>query len=43
MGALTAGAATTNITPDLGCHLVGYFQDRTAVASTTSCMRERSC
>ncbi len=30
MGTLKAGAAKTNITPDLGCHLVGSFQDRTA-------------
>ena len=30
MGALTAGAASVNITPNLGCHMVGYFNDRTA-------------
>ncbi|MDA0748249.1 MAG: hypothetical protein O2954_17130 [bacterium] len=30
VGMLKAGAAKTNITPNLGCHLVGYFQDRTA-------------
>ncbi len=30
MGTLKAGAAKTNITPNLGCHLVGSFQDRTA-------------
>ena len=32
MGNLQAGAARTNITPNLGCHLVGYFEDRTAEA-----------
>lgn len=30
MGTLQAGTATVNITPDLGCHLVGYFADRIA-------------
>ena len=30
MRTLKAGAATTNITPNLGTHLVGYFEDRTA-------------
>jgi hypothetical protein len=30
MGTLQAGTATVNITPDLGCHLVGYFSDRIA-------------
>ncbi len=30
MGTVKAGAARTNITPNLGTHLVGYFEDRTA-------------
>ena len=30
MSSLCAGTAQVNITPDLGCHLVGYFQDRVA-------------
>jgi len=30
MGTLQAGTATVNITPELGCHLVGYFADRIA-------------
>jgi len=30
MGLLQAGTATVNITPELGCHLVGYFNDRIA-------------
>jgi hypothetical protein len=30
MGTLRAGAAELDITPPLGCHLVGYFQDRIA-------------
>ena len=30
MGILQAGTATVNITPGLGCHLVGYFNDRIA-------------
>ena len=30
MGTLKAGAARTNITPNLGTHLVGYFNDRIA-------------
>lgn len=30
MGTLTAGAASVNITPNLGTHMVGYFNDRTA-------------
>ena len=30
MGALQAGAARVDITPELGCHMCGYFQDRVA-------------
>ena len=30
MGTLHAGAATMDITPSVGCHLVGYFNDRIA-------------
>jgi hypothetical protein len=30
MGTLKAGAACVNITPNLGTHMVGYFNDRTA-------------
>ena len=30
MGTLQAGASSVNITPNLGCHMVGYFTDRRA-------------
>jgi hypothetical protein len=30
MGTFLAGAATMDITPSVGCHLVGYFTDRVA-------------